>query len=64
MEAGGFAWEKIGKIWYITLRDVLRSRANFSRAANATINVAGELYGQSGNEQTAVRKAWQAVGVI
>ncbi len=64
MEVGGFAWEKIGKIWYITLRDVLRSRANFSRAANSTINIAGELYGQSSNEQTAVRKAWQAVGVI
>lgn len=64
MEVGGFAWEKIGKIWYITLRDVLRSRANFRRAANATISVASELYGQSSNEQTAVRKAWQAVGVI
>ena len=63
MEVGGFAWEKIGKIWYITLRDVLRSNANFSRAATATISVAGQLYGQSSNEQTAVRKAWQAVGV-
>jgi Zn-dependent metalloprotease len=64
MEVGGFAWDKVGKIWYIALRDVLRSRANFSRAANATISVAGELYGQSSNEQNAVRKAWQTVGVI
>jgi len=63
METGGFAWEKIGKIWYITLRDVLRSNANFSKAAEATISAAGQLYGQSSNEQTAVRKAWQAVGV-
>lgn len=64
VEIGGFAWEKIGKIWYIALRDVLRSNADFSKAANATISVAGQLYGQSGNEQNAVRKAWQAVGVI
>lgn len=64
MEIGGFAWEKIGKIWYTTLRDVLRSTATFSRAAEATISVAGELYGESSSEQTAVRNAWQAVGVI
>ena len=64
IDIGGFAWEKIGKIWYITLRDVLRSTATFSTAADATIRVAGELYGQSSNEQTAVCKAWQAVGVI
>jgi Zn-dependent metalloprotease len=64
VEIGGFAWEKTGKIWYIALRDVLRSNANFSKAANATISVAGQLYGQSGDEQNAVRKAWQAVGVI
>jgi Zn-dependent metalloprotease len=46
------------------LRDILRSTATFSIAADATIRVAGELYGQSSNEQTAVCKAWQAVGVI
>ena len=64
MEIGGFAWEKAGRIWYIALRDVLRSRSNFRRAANATISVAGELYGQGGTEQTAVRNAWEAVGVL
>lgn len=64
MEIGGFAWGKTGKIWYIALRDILRSRADFRRAANATINIAGELYGQSSEEQSAVRNAWQTVGVI
>jgi Zn-dependent metalloprotease len=64
MELGGFAWEKVGKVWYITLRDVLRSRASFSRAADATIRVAGQLYGQSSHEQAVIRKAWQTVGVI
>jgi Zn-dependent metalloprotease len=61
---GGFAWEKAGRIWYIALRDVLRSRSNFSNAADATIRVAGNLYGQNSIEQKAVRDAWRAVGVI
>lgn len=61
---GGFAWEKAGRIWYIALRDVLRSRSNFSSAADATIRIAGSLYGQNSIEQKAVRDAWQAVGVI
>lgn len=61
---GGFAWEKIGQIWYVALRDVLRANATFSTAATATLNVAGQLYGVSSPEQQAVRQAWKAVGVI
>ncbi|MEP0754497.1 M4 family metallopeptidase [Trichocoleus sp. Lan] len=64
VEIGGYAWEKAGKIWYIALRDRLRSRANFKRAANTLITVAGELYGEGSKEQNAVRKGWQEVGVI
>jgi Zn-dependent metalloprotease len=63
-EIGGYAWEKAGKIWYIALRDRLRTRTNFKRAANIIIQVAGELYGQGGQEQNAVQNAWQKVGVI
>jgi Zn-dependent metalloprotease len=63
-EIGGYAWEKAGKIWYIALRDRLRSRANFKRAANILVTVAGELYGQNSPEQAAVRKGWHTVGVL
>jgi Zn-dependent metalloprotease len=63
-EIGGYAWEKVGKIWYIALRDRLRSRASFKRAAKTIIQVAGELYGQGSLEQNAVEKAWKEVGVI
>ncbi|PMB21838.1 M4 family metallopeptidase [Fischerella thermalis] len=63
-EIGGYAWEKAGKIWYIALRDRLRTRTNFKRAANIIIQVAGELYGQGSQEQNAVQNAWQKVGVI
>lgn len=61
---GGYAWEKAGKIWYIALTERLRQRSNFVRCANATIQIAGELYGQSSNELKAVQSAWKTVGVI
>jgi Zn-dependent metalloprotease len=64
VEIGGYAWEKAGKIWYIALRDRLRARADFKKAANVTIQIAGELYGVSSNEQKAVQNAWQKVGVL
>jgi len=63
LEIGGYAWEKAGKIWYIALRDRLRSRSNFKRAATVTIAIAGELYGAGGQEQKAIQNAWKQVGV-
>ncbi|HBE16727.1 MAG TPA: peptidase M4 family protein [Cyanobacteria bacterium UBA11149] len=60
---GGYAWEKAGKIWYIALRDRLRSTSNFSRAAYHTIAIAAELYGNDSNEHRAVKEAWKQVGV-
>jgi Zn-dependent metalloprotease len=61
---GGKAWEKAGKIWYIALRDRLRSKSNFASAASATISVATDLYGKASKEMKAVQNAWKAVGVI
>ncbi len=60
---GGYAWEKAGKIWYVTLCDRLRSGSNFQQAASAMIKVASELYGEGGSEQQAVQQAWEQVGV-
>ena len=60
---GGYAWEKAGKIWYITLRDRLREKSDFQDAARLTWNVAGELYGKNSPEQKAVRKGWEGVGI-
>jgi Zn-dependent metalloprotease len=64
MEIGGNGWTKAGKIWYIALRDRLRSKSNFAGAASAIINVAKDLYGNRSKEMKAVRNAWKAVGVI
>ncbi|HYA91830.1 MAG TPA: M4 family metallopeptidase [Thermodesulfobacteriota bacterium] len=63
IEIGGNAWTKAGKIWYIALRDRLRSKSNFAGAASATISVAKDLYGNGSKEMKAVQKAWKAVGV-
>lgn len=62
-ELGGFAWEKAGKIWYVTLRDKLNSSSDFVAAAKLTFETAGELYGANSAEQNAVKKGWEEVGI-
>jgi Zn-dependent metalloprotease len=63
IELGGYAWERAGRIWYITLTERLRERSNFQNAADTTSEVAGTLYGKSSREQNAVKKAWVQVGI-
>lgn len=63
-EIGGYAWEKAGKIWYTALTTRLQSDSDFAAAANITIEIAGQLYGNDSPEQTAVRNGWHTVGVI
>jgi Zn-dependent metalloprotease len=57
IELGAYAWEEAGRIWYVTLTERLRERSNFQKAADATFEVAGTLYGKSSHEQSAVKKA-------
>jgi Zn-dependent metalloprotease len=59
---GGHAWEKAGKIWYVTLTEHLQPESQFADAASATVAVAGELFSES--EQGLVQKAWEDVGVL
>lgn len=61
---GGNAWEKVGRIWYVTLTERLGPNSEFRAAAEATIDVAGDLFGAGGTEQSSVRSAWEKVGVI
>jgi Zn-dependent metalloprotease len=60
---GGYAWEKAGRIWYITLTERLRERSDFQKAASSTFDVATNLYGSGSLEQKAVVKAWDMVGL-
>ncbi|AXK36902.1 M4 family peptidase [Streptomyces armeniacus] len=60
---GGHAWERAGRIWYDTLTGgKLKPDADFAAFAAATVGAARERYG-SGEEETAVRESWAAVGV-
>lgn len=60
---GGKAWEEPGQIWYGALTRKLHSRSNFRHCADATFEVAGELYGKGSAPQLAVVEAWKAVGI-
>ena len=63
VEIGGSAWEKAGRIWYITLRDRIQPTTGFQSAADLTYAVAGELYGVDSLEQLAVQHGWAGVGI-
>ena len=62
-QIGGNAWEKAGKIWYVTLTQMLQSNSTFQDAADKTYAVGGELYGAGSPEQQAVQAGWQGVGI-
>jgi hypothetical protein len=61
---GGNAWEKAGKVWYVTLRDRLRPKSDFKAAAMLTVTVAKELFGARSVVAQAVNDAWAQVGVF
>ena len=61
---GGQAWEGAGKIWYVTLTERLEPGSDFRAAADATIAVAGDLFGAASAERQAVSSAWKEVGVL
>ena len=58
---GGNAWEKIGTVWYITLRDRLHSTSTFQETADITYQIATEYY--DSNVQNAIREGWEEVGI-
>ena len=60
---GGNAWEKAGRIWYITLRDRLRPTSQFQDCADLTLVVAKETYGATSTEAKAVQDGWDVVGI-
>jgi Zn-dependent metalloprotease len=63
VELGGFAWERAGQIWYVTLKDKLTATSKFQDCANQTYQVAAQLFGAGSVEQQAVKKGWAEVGL-
>ncbi|POX36498.1 peptidase M4 family protein [Streptomyces sp. Ru73] len=62
---GGNAWERAGQIWYDVLTGgELAKDAQFADFAKLTIDAAKARYGDQGEEQEALVKAWSEVGVV
>jgi Zn-dependent metalloprotease len=60
---GGRTWEVLGRIWYHALTERLTADADFSDFARATVDIAGERYGNGGRVQRAVAESWSSVGL-
>jgi Zn-dependent metalloprotease len=55
--------EKLGKIYYLTLTQLLRSDSGFSEARAQTEAACAQLYGQGNADCQAVSEAFSAVGI-
>jgi Zn-dependent metalloprotease len=60
---GGNSWDRAGRIWYKTLAERLRSDSQFTDAAQATLDVAEELF-PGGEVRALVEDAWREVEVL
>jgi Zn-dependent metalloprotease len=60
---GGFAWVLVGPVWYRVMKTRLSAKTQFQDFANATVSVAGELYGIGGSVQLLIAEAWSDVGL-
>jgi len=65
MKVGGFAWEKVGRIWYGAMCDkkTVPTTASFADFKNATIVQAQKLFKTDKSIEKAVTDAWTSVGV-
>jgi Zn-dependent metalloprotease len=59
---GGKTWEVLGPVWYGSI-DRLKPEADFADFVQATVDIAGELYGNGGHVQRTVYDAWAMVGL-
>jgi Zn-dependent metalloprotease len=60
---GGYCWEKTGKVWWMVLKTHrVSSGCSFVQFANATVDVARELFDE--DVASVVRNAWDTVGVV
>jgi hypothetical protein len=65
LEIGGFSWEKAGQIWYDALTaGELTPRSDFAAFAQATLNSAARRFPGESEVTDAVRRGWEAVGVL
>jgi len=63
MSLGGKTWEVLGRIWYAALTGRLKPEADFADFTRATVDIAGELYGNGSRVQMILVEAWSDVGL-
>jgi Zn-dependent metalloprotease len=62
---GGYAWERIGQVWYQAQRARgLPKTATFADFAQMTLRIARKLYGGSDLALEAIAEGWKTVGVL
>ena len=62
---GGPAWEGAGQVWFDVLTGgVLTARADFATFAQLTVEAAERRYAAGSPQATAIRSAWEQVGVL
>jgi Zn-dependent metalloprotease len=62
---GGHSWERAGRVWFevVSTPGAVPKDVDFAGFARATVRAAASRFGQGGEVETAVRGAWEAVGV-
>ncbi len=62
---GGYAWQGAGAVWWDALTSPsVTASIDFAGFATVTVDAAGTRFGDGSAQQTAVRTAWQTVGVL
>lgn len=62
---GGKAWEGAGRVWFDVLTGgALTATADFATFARLTVEAAGRRYAAGSAQASAVRSAWEQVGVL
>ena len=62
---GGNAWEGAGVVWYAVLTgDGIKADCDFATFAGLTVAAADTRFGSTSAQLTAIREAWQTVGVL
>lgn len=63
LEAGGYSWHTVGKVWYAALTENLKKDSTFEDAKQATILQARKLFGKGSKVEQAVIFGWKKAKV-
>lgn len=64
IELGGYAWIKLGEVWYKTLLNKLDKNSNFVDFADSTLQVSRKINGQGSRITKALNRAWKKVKIL